>query len=113
MRVAMDKASIVRALAALLQDEIVRATDAANRTRQGAIHEEARPENDKDTRALEASYLARGQAQRVVDLERDQKRVHFMELRSFGAEAGIDLSALVLLESEDGEQRWYFFAPAG
>jgi len=36
---------------------------------EGATHEENKPENDKDTRALEQSYLARGQAQRVVELQ--------------------------------------------
>ncbi len=108
----MDKPAIVRALVALIDDEILRATEAANRTRQGAIHEEARPENDKDTRALEASYLARGQAQRVVDLQADRQRVAFMDLRRFGPDDAIDLSALVLLEG-DGPERWYFVAPAG
>jgi hypothetical protein len=107
-----DKPKVVRALVDALAQEIARATQAANRTRAGAVHEEARPENDKDTRALEASYLARGQAQRVVDLERDHKRVAFMEMRSFGPSDPIDFSALILLET-DGEARWYFFAPAG
>ena len=35
---------------------------------EGATHEEAKPENDKDTRALEQSYLARGQAARIDEL---------------------------------------------
>jgi transcription elongation GreA/GreB family factor len=113
----MNKREIIAALVELLGQEIARATESANRTREGATHEEARPENDKDTRALEASYLARGQAQRVVDLEDARKRVQFMDVRSFGPDDAIDLSALVLLESEDdaGDEsaRWYFLAPAG
>jgi hypothetical protein len=108
----MDKRALVRALVALLQQEIARATEAAERTRAGAIHEEARPENDKDTRALEASYLARGQAQRVVDLEQAAKRVEFMPVRDFGPDDPIDLSALIQLDSQDGV-RWYWLAPAG
>ena len=32
----------------------------------GAIHEETRQEDPKDTRAIEATYLARGLAERVV-----------------------------------------------
>jgi hypothetical protein len=48
-----------------------------------------------------------------VDLERDQKRVAFMEVRSFGPSDPINLSALVLLETEERELRWYFLAPAG
>lgn len=108
----MDKQAIIQAVAAMLQEEIARATETANKTRQGAVHEEARPENDKDTRALEASYLARGQAQRVVELERSAKRITFMETRTFGPDDPIDVSALMLLEDEEGS-RWYFLAPTG
>lgn len=108
----MDKPALIRALCAQLEAEIARATESAARTREGATHEEARPENDKDTRALEASYLARGQAQRVVDLQIALKQVTFMELRDFGSDDAIDLSALVQLEADD-ETRWYFIAPAG
>lgn len=108
----MDKPALIRALCEQLEAEIARAIESAARTREGATHEEARPENDKDTRALEASYLARGQAQRVVDLQVALKQVKFMELRSFGEDDAIDVSALVQLEADD-EQRWYFIAPAG
>ena len=108
----MDKPALIRALCEQLEAEIARATESAARTREGATHEEARPENDKDTRALEASYLARGQAQRVVDLQVALKQVQFMELRSFGEDDAIDVSALVQLEADD-DTRWYFIAPAG
>jgi len=36
---------------------------------EAATHEEAKAEDQHDTRALEASYLARGQVARVQDLE--------------------------------------------
>lgn len=111
-RMGIDKRDMVRALCALLEQEIVRATETAERTRAGATHEEARPENDKDTRALEQTYLARGQAQRVVDLQEALKLVTFMELRAFGADDAIGLSALIQLESGD-EERWVLLAPAG
>jgi transcription elongation GreA/GreB family factor len=107
-----DKPALLRALCALLEAEIARATEAAESTRKGATHEEARPENDKDTRALEQSYLARGQAQRVVDLQVGLKQVQFMEVRAFGEDDAVDLSALVQLEAAD-ETRWYLIAPAG
>jgi transcription elongation GreA/GreB family factor len=108
----MDKRDLVRALCALLEQEIARAVETAERARAGAVHEEARPENDKDTRALEASYLARGQAQRVVDLQQALKLVTFMEVRAFGPDDAVGLSALIELESGD-EQRWVLLAPAG
>jgi hypothetical protein len=107
----MDKHALILALCELLEEEIARATETAQRAREGAVHEEARPENDKDTRALESSYLARGQAQRVVDLQVALKQVRFMEVRSFGPEDAIAISALCLLEG-DGESRWIFLTPA-
>lgn len=107
----MDKPALIQALCDLLEEEIARATDTAQRAREGAVHEEARPENDKDTRALETSYLARGQAQRVVDLQVALKQVRFMEVRSFGPDDAIAISALCQLES-DTETRWIFLTPA-
>ena len=108
----MDKAALLRALLESLAADIARAIEVANRSRHDATHEEARPENDKDTRALETSYLARGQAQRVVDLEEAERRVRFMTVRDFGPDDPIDVSALVELESDEG-RRWYLLAPSG
>jgi transcription elongation GreA/GreB family factor len=108
----MNKPDLLRALCESLEGEIARATDTAERTRAGAIHEEAKPENDKDTRALETSYLARGQAQRVVDLQEALRLVKFMVVRDFRAEDAIDISALVELEA-DAQTRWYWLAAAG
>jgi hypothetical protein len=109
---AIDKHALLRELVILLEQEVARAIETADRTRAGAVHEEARPENDKDTRALEQTYLARGQALRVVDLQQALKQVQFMEIRSFGPDDAIGLSALVELACGD-ETRWVFFAPAG
>lgn len=109
--VAMDKRAILSTFLEQISAEIARATGAANRTRDDATHEEARPENDKDTRALETSYLARGQAQRVVELEQAERQVRFMTLRDFGPEDAIDVSALVEVES-DGVSTWYLISPA-
>lgn len=79
-------------------------------TLAAATHEEAKPENDKDTRALEQSYLARGQAARVEAL---QVGVRALEAMAVGASGGVvGLGALVEAE-EDGEARLYFVAPEG
>ena len=107
----MDKRAILSAFLEDIAADIARATAAANRSRHDATHEEARPENDKDTRALETSYLARGQALRVVELEQAERQVRFMTLRDFGPEDGIDLSALVQVDA-DGVRTWYLIAPA-
>lgn len=79
---------------------------------EGATHSEAKAENDKDTRGLEQSYLARGQAQRVAELEAAVSDVAAMKLRVFTARDAIAMSALVAAD-DDGEQRRYFIAPGG
>ena len=108
----MDKHALIRELVQSLEQEVARAIESAERTRAGATHEEARPENDKDTRALEQTYLARGQALRVVDLQQALKQVQFMEVRTFGPDDAIGISALVQLECGN-ETRWLLFAAAG
>ena len=47
-------------LLAVLAAQLAVADRAHQASLEGATHEEAKPENNKDTRALEQSYLARG-----------------------------------------------------
>jgi transcription elongation GreA/GreB family factor len=108
-----DKHALHRALVSELEAALSRMETSANETRRGAIHEESRPENDKDTRGLEASYLARGQAQRVAELAQDVDRVRKMPIRSFSEDTPAALSAVVRLERDDAELRTVFLAPAG
>lgn len=86
---------------------------AAKDAREAATHEEAKPENDKDTRALEASYLAGAQAARVRDLEASIKMITAMPLVDCSAGALIQASAVVTLEDDDGKRTTFFCAPVG
>lgn len=86
--------------------------DSARLTREGATHEEAKPENDKDTRALEATYLARGQAKRVEELRTGASLLRAMELRAFRTGESAALSALVTVREGDTTHR-YFLTTAG
>jgi transcription elongation GreA/GreB family factor len=79
---------------------------------EGATHSEAKAENDKDTRGLEQSYIARGQAMRVAELEAAASDVAAMKLRVFGDGDAIAMSALVVV-ADDGKQQRYFVAPGG
>jgi transcription elongation GreA/GreB family factor len=105
----MDKA----ALKAELVENLLRALEQARAAHasavEGATHDEARPENDKDTRGLEQSYLARGQAQRVAELEAAVSDASALALRR--CDRG-GMGALVTIE-DDGEERVYFIAPHG
>lgn len=95
------KEALRDALAASLRAEL-EATEAAWRSAvAGATHEESRPENDKDTRALEQSYLARGQAARVAELRGSLEAVLAMRVDDRrGEPAGV--GACVALEDEHG-----------
>jgi transcription elongation GreA/GreB family factor len=97
------KKELVRAVAAQL-DTLERTHRA---TLEGATHEEAKPENDKDTRALEQSYVARGQALRLDELQRQLAELSAMPIRAFQVGAPAARGALVTVEEND--KRLHFF----
>lgn len=95
-----------------LEQALATARAAHDAAVEGATHEEARPENDKDTRGLEQSYLARGHAQRVAELESGLAAVAGLEPRDHAPGAPISVGALVTV-SERGERRRLWIAPSG
>lgn len=105
---------------AALKDELVRVLRenldvmerAQKATREAATHEEAKPENDKDTRALEQSYLARGQAVRLEELRTGVVEAAGMPIPPHVEGRPIGLGALVTAEEHDGELA-FFVAPHG
>ncbi len=107
------KRALIEALLAKLDDELTNMRRAAKDARDAATHEEAKPENDKDTRALEASYLAGAQAARVREIEGAIKAINAMPLLDLSNGKTIQSSAVVTLEDEDGEQSTFFVAPFG
>jgi transcription elongation GreA/GreB family factor len=107
-----DKAALRAELVAQLAAALAGAERAHAAALEGATHSEARAENPKDTRGLEQSYLARGQAQRVTELSAGVAAVAALALRRFAPSDPIALSALVTVE-EDGEPQQLFLAPYG
>jgi hypothetical protein len=108
-----DKMRVHEALLGELAARVTHMTEVAKATADGATHAEARPENDKDTRALEQSYLARGQALRVEELVGQREVLRFMPLRSYGESDPLGAGALALLESADGTQCLFIAPHAG
>lgn len=108
----MDKAALRRELIASLEAALATARAAHAAAVEGSTHEEARAENDKDTRGLEQSYLARGQARRVLELEAAVAETTALALRAFTDATPVALSALVTVEDNDLEHR-YFIASHG
>lgn len=105
------KAALKQELLAALRETLEVLTRAHHDTREAATHEEAKPEDDKDTRALEQSYLARGQAARIDAL---RAGIAELELLAVGApkDARAAPGALVEAEEEDGTHT-FFIAPEG
>jgi hypothetical protein len=108
----IDKRALVAELVAHAEAELATLVLAAKNTREGATHEDARPENDKDTRSTEAAYLAHGQAKRVSELERTVSLLKALPLRAFEAETPIAVGALVRLV-EDERELWCFLSRGG
>ena len=106
----MDKQALKTELIAQLEATLATARIAHASAIEASTHEEARAENDKDTRGLEQSYLARGQAQRVAELEAAVGDVTALALRTFTATSVVALSALVMIDEDDQQ---FFIAPAG
>jgi transcription elongation GreA/GreB family factor len=105
------KTQLVSALRSRLTSEIATMTRLAVEAAEAASHEENKPENDKDMRSTEASYLAKGQADRVQSLERALALLAAMPIRHFNSGESIQASALIDVRRPQGE-RTYFLVPA-
>lgn len=105
-----SKKALHAELMEVLHDSLRTLKAAHAATIAGATHEEAKPENDKDTRALEQSYLARGQAMRVEALQAGVAAAAIMNLAPTEVAR---VGALLDAEDEDGEAVTYLLAPEG
>lgn len=102
-----DKAAIVRALAAAVREQCAAVERVAALARDEASSEESKSEGKYDTRATEASYLARGQAERVDDLRRARS---WFEDASAAPSPCVDVGALVELRMR-GRDDLVYLAP--
>ena len=107
----MTKDGLIERIKEQLQDEIAGLAEAARAAHDAATNEESKPENQYDTRALEASYLAAGQGERLASLR--QLIGWFENLGGGPADGTVGLGSLVGLEDEDGDERWVLLAPQG
>lgn len=108
----MNKKNLLEALKDQLEKDLLIVKEAVRATREAATHEESKPENEYDTRALEASYLAGAQAKRVAEIEELISMCKFVQLKDFGDDDGVASTAVVQVESH-GKKSWLFFLPKG
>jgi len=104
----MDKAPVLEKIINSLQHELETYIRAAKFSHAEATAEENRAENKYDTRGLEASYLAAGQANKVVELE--GAITSFEELKNMPAIDSVGIGALLKLD-QGGTTEFYFIGP--
>jgi transcription elongation GreA/GreB family factor len=106
------KAHLKEELARVLAADLSLRERAHRAASEAATHAEAKPENDKDTRALEQSYLAQGEARRVEELRAALAEIQPMAVREFAERDAIVLGALVAID-EGGVETLVWLAPHG
>lgn len=108
----MDKRELIEALRVQLESDKVVLLAAAKATYEAATHEESKPENEYDTRGLEASYLAGAQAKRIAEIEELLVIIKHLNLKNFTKDDKINATALVEVE-HNNKHTLFFILPKG
>jgi transcription elongation GreA/GreB family factor len=108
----VNKKKLIEQIKEKLEAERLVLIEAAKATYEAATHEESKPENEYDTRGLEASYLAGAQAQRVADIEETISICKNLNLKDFTSKTPISSSALVEVKY-NGKKSYVFLMPKG
>ena len=107
----MTKEQIVQEIITALSADLAVFSTAARAAHEAATHEECLPDNKYDTTALEASYIAQGQANRAQEIRIALESYRTLALCDFDDDTPIRLTALVTLEDSDGNARRLFIGP--
>ena len=107
----ITKSRVVEALVAQLELSCKRMLEAARKTEEAATDSESRAEGKYDTRGLEASYLAAGQAAQVEELTDALRKLRLAPFPDFAPNDPVDAGALVEARVA-GEFCYFLLAPA-
>lgn len=78
-----------------LQAQLEQTQQAADAAHQLACHDQSKPENQYDTLALEAAYLAHGQSERALQLQQSLIQLQNFHLVDFSDDDEVAVSALL------------------
>jgi transcription elongation GreA/GreB family factor len=109
----MNKTTLLARIVQTLEDDVEVLRRAAQTAYETATAEENIAENKYDTLGLEASYLATGQARRTAEIRQALLTYQRLIMRDYDPARGIQISNLVTLEDEQGNQRLLFLGPQG
>ena len=108
----MDKQKLIKDLIQQLESDLQALKVAALANYEAATHEENKPENEYDTRGLEASYIAGAQAKRAGEIEELIFTFRDIQIRHFTKTDPIQSTALVEV-SHQGKKSFVFVLPKG
>lgn len=106
-----EKQELLAQVRAELRVALDRLARAASEAHAAATDPGSKAEGKYDTRSLEASYLAAGQAKQVDELVAALRTFESLVLPDFGEDDAVDAGALVEVEMND-EWSWYLLVPA-
>lgn len=108
-----DKLALLVHVQETLAHSLRQAQTAASDAAREATHEDAKAEDKYDTRALELTYLAAGQNERIETMRKALQTLHFWQPKANTSET-IQAGALVLAQDTTGlaAEQWYWLVPA-
>ena len=107
----MDKTDLLQLIIAQLAHDLEVIFTAAKTAHEASTHEENIPDNKYDTLALEASYVAQGQANRANEIRKSIEIYKQLTPRAADNDT-VRMTSLVTLEAVDGTTKRVFIGPA-
>lgn len=105
----VNKQAIVKQIIERLQHDLEVFFTAAKTAHEAATNKENLPDNKYDTLALEASYIAQGQANRAQELRKSIEI--YKQLICTENDNEITMTSLVFIESDDALNKIVFIGP--
>jgi transcription elongation GreA/GreB family factor len=107
----LDKNELLEQIIIQLSHDLEVLLKAARTAHEASTHEENIPDNKYETLALEASYVAQGQANRAQEIRIALDAYKQLTLQQFDQDSPIRQTALVTIEDEDGSRKTVFIGP--
>ncbi len=107
----MTKKELLQEIITSLSADLMVLSTASKAAHAAATHAECLPDNKYDTTALEASYIAQGQANRAQEIRVALECYRTLTMHDFDGDTPIRLTALVTLEDGEGRVRQLFLGP--
>jgi transcription elongation GreA/GreB family factor len=109
----MHKQTVIQLVIEQIVRDLHGLISSAKATHEEATHEQNKPENKYDTRALEASYLARGQSRQVLELEKAKQEFESLDAADWPPKTPVEIGALLTLRGSANEDVYLLGPRAG